>query len=548
DSEGGKRRGRGSTAGPGSSRRRPDVVRRAREADVRSAGAGDAGRRHACDHVPARAGNEHAHVSRDRRGGSASPADAPRQQSGKDRAHGEDQRVPCVALRVLPREAEVDARRRRHAAGSLDGPLRQRHGQPERPRSREPADHRRRRRRGPDEGRTAHQLRGTDAAGEPAPDAAREGRRAPRQVCRQPGKGRRAARSLTHGADIMMGSTSFGLSAAALLLSAVNLSAASADAPVADAMEKMDRAAVRALLQRKADINAPQVDGMTALHWAAYQDDLESVELLVRAGANAKAANRYGITPLTLAITNGNSAMVEGLLKAGADPNTTLPGGETALMTAARVGTLASVKALVACGATVDSKDEKHGQTALMWAAAEGHAPVVEMLIEVGADFKARLASGMTPLLFASREGHSDVVRALLKAGVDVNEPVPVEGGRRRAVGGRALPPGATPLLTAVMNAHFELAAQLLDAGANPNANLPGYTVLHAIVPVRKPGVGDNDPAPEGSGSMSSLELVRKLVAAGADVNARMTRRANLCNTRLNEVGATPFMMAALTA
>lgn len=346
----------------------------------------------------------------------------------------------------------------------------------------------------------------------------------------------------------MMGSTSFGLSAAALLLSAVNLSAASADAPVADAMEKMDRAAVRALLQRKADINAPQVDGMTALHWAAYQDDLESVELLVRAGANAKAANRYGITPLTLAITNGDSAMVEALLKAGADPNTTLPGGETALMTAARVGTLASVKALVARGATVDSKDEKHGQTALMWAAAEGHAPVVEMLIEVGADFKARLASGMTPLLFASREGHSDVVRALLKAGVDVNEPVPVEGGRRRAVGGRALPPGATPLLTAVMNAHFELAAQLLDTGANPNANLPGYTVLHAIVPVRKPGVGDNDPAPEGSGSMSSLELVRKLVAAGADVNARMTRRANLCNTRLNEVGATPFMMAALTA
>ncbi|HXI26815.1 MAG TPA: ankyrin repeat domain-containing protein [Vicinamibacterales bacterium] len=346
----------------------------------------------------------------------------------------------------------------------------------------------------------------------------------------------------------MMRSTSFGLAAAAYLLSAVTLSAAGADAPLADAMEKMDRAAVHALLQRRADVNAPQVDGMTALHWAAYQDDVESVELLVRSGASVKAANRYGITPLTLAITNGDSAMVELLLKAGADPDTTLPGGETALMTAARVGTLASVKALLGRGAKVDSKDEKHQQTALMWAAAEGHAPVVEMLIEVGADFKARLASGMTPLLFAVREGRSDVVRVLLKAGADVNEPVPAEGGRRRAVGGRALPPGATPLLTAVMNAHFELAAQLLDAGANPNANLPGYTALHAIVPVRKPGVGDNDPAPEGSGTMSSLELVRKLVAAGADINARMTRRANLANTRLNEVGATPFMMAALTA
>jgi ankyrin repeat protein len=98
------------------------------------------------------------------------------------------------------------------------------------------------------------------------------------------------------------------------------------------------------------------------------------------------------------------------------------------------------------------------------------------------------------------------------------------------------------------MNAHFQLAAELLDAGANPNADVPGYTVLHAITMVRKPGVGDNDPAPEGSGNMTSIELVKKLVAKGADVNARMTRRVNLNNTRANELGATPFFLAALTA
>jgi ankyrin repeat protein len=98
------------------------------------------------------------------------------------------------------------------------------------------------------------------------------------------------------------------------------------------------------------------------------------------------------------------------------------------------------------------------------------------------------------------------------------------------------------------MNAHCELAARLLEAGANPNANLTGYTPLHAITAVRKPGVGDNDPAPEGSGAMSSLELVKKLAAHGANLDAKMTRRANLNNTRLNEIGATPFLLAALTA
>ncbi len=341
----------------------------------------------------------------------------------------------------------------------------------------------------------------------------------------------------------------WGICGMAVLLMPVSLNGAASDALLADAAEKMDRAAIRTLLGRHVDVNLAQVDGMTALHWAAYQDDLDTAELLMRAGANVKAVNRYGVTPLSLACTNGNSAMVEMLLEAGADPNTMLPGGETALMTAARVGTLASVKALLSRGANVNGKDDRRGQTALMWAAAEGHAAVVEELIKAGADFRMRLPSGFTPLLFAVREGRVDVVRALLKAGADVNETVPAgEGGRRRGYGGRVPPAGATPLLVAVMNAHFELAAHLLDAGADPNADLPGYTVLHALTAVRKPGVGDNDPAPEGSGSISSIELVKKLAAHGARLNARMTKRANLSNTRLNEIGATPFLLAALTA
>ena len=328
------------------------------------------------------------------------------------------------------------------------------------------------------------------------------------------------------------------------MLSMAALIASDSDAPLADAAERMDRASIRTLLQQGIDVNAPQVDGMTALHWAAHQDDLETVELLVHAGANLKAANRYGVMPLSLACTNGNVAMVELLLEAGTDPNTTLPGGETALMTAARTGKLGPVKALLARGANVDAKVGQ-GQTALMWAAAEGHAEVVEELIQAGADFRTPLPDiGFTPLFFAVREGRMGVVQTLLKAGGDVNETW--QPGRERV---RKSPKtGSSSLILAVENGHFELAAALLEAGADPNDQRSGFTALHTITWVRKPGHGDGgDPAPQGSGNMSSLELVRELVAHGADVNARL-ESGRSGPGRLSLVGATPFLQAATTA
>ena len=334
------------------------------------------------------------------------------------------------------------------------------------------------------------------------------------------------------------------------LFSTATLVAAGSDAPLADAVEELDRATIRSQLQQPIDVNAPQVDGMTALHWAAYHDDLELVELLVRVGADVKAVNRYGVTPLSLACTNANGPMVERLLDAGADPNTTLPGGETALMTAARTGSVGAVKALLAGRAEVHAKESRRGQTALMWAAAEGHVDVVEELIKAGADFRTPLDSGFTPLLFAVREGRIGVVRALLKAGVDANETTPIEPPERirPLPGGQSIRPGSSALLVAVTNAHFNLAAELLDAGADPNADLPGYTVLHMLARVRKPGAGDNNPPPDGSGTTTSLEFVRRLAADAADLNARMTERPGLNMTGFNELGATPFLLAALTA
>src|SRR5215472_15542640 len=103
----------------------------------------------------------------------------------------------------------------------------------------------------------------------------------------------------------------------ALLLSAQSLAAASSD--IADAVMNGNKAAVRSLLQKKADVNAPQVDGTTALHWAVRGNDLETADLLIRAGANVSAANREGVTAMQLAAINGSAPMLEKLIKAGAN-------------------------------------------------------------------------------------------------------------------------------------------------------------------------------------------------------------------------------------
>ncbi len=319
-----------------------------------------------------------------------------------------------------------------------------------------------------------------------------------------------------------------------------SLLAASTDVRLVQAVKNSDKAAVQTLLPQHIDLNATDTDGSTALHWAVRQDDIETVNLLIRGGANVKTENRYGVTPLSLACLGGNAAIIESLVKAGADPNSMLPGGETALMTAARTGKADAVKMLIVHGADVNFKESRRGQTALMWAAADGNTAAVEELIERGADMHASTKGGFTPLLFAVREGRMETVRALLKAGANVNETW--KAGRASGVG------GISAMVLAVANAHYELAAMMLDAGADPNAAAQGWTALHQITWVRKPGRGDNDPAPEGSGNLSSLDLVKKLVAKGANVNARMTRQGNVGRTSLNMLGATPFLMAARAA
>ena len=331
----------------------------------------------------------------------------------------------------------------------------------------------------------------------------------------------------------------------ALLVSAAAAAPARANAdglPLIAAARAADAAAVERLLQAGADVGQRQPDGATALHWAAFRDDLRIAGLLLAKGAAVDAANELGATPLWLAAENGSAAMIERLLAAGADANAALPEGETPVMTASRAGTADGVRALVAAGADVNAAEGSRGQTALMWAVAQGHDDVAAVLVRHGADVEARSTvrprmmhaegtngsqydqgvvwnrGGFTPLLFAARHGRVAAAGILLDGGADVENPAPT---------------GAAPLALAALSGQGAFAAHLLERGADPNAIGGGYTALHAAV-LR----GDRT-------------LVRTLLAHGADPNLRL--RAGTPVRRASQdwafapalVSATPYWLAA---
>ena len=333
----------------------------------------------------------------------------------------------------------------------------------------------------------------------------------------------------------------FAVWAAALVVCiAVPMRGASGDPAVVEAARQKNTDALKTLIKAGANVNAPQGDGATALHWAVHWDDLAMAELLLGAGANVKAANDLGATPLWLACVNGSAPMVDRLLKAGANPNAGLKTGETPLMTAARSGKSEAVKLLVAHGADVNAAEGLRGQTAQMWATAQQHPDVVKTLVEVGANVSARSRArrqlvstsgnadysgvieveqgGYTPLLFAARQGDLESARILLAAGANVNDLAPL---------------GTSALVIAAHGGHRPLAEFLLDKGANPNAMEAGYGALHIAV------------------QRGDAELVKALLAHGANPNAFITRgspaRRVSSDVQLtaSTVGATPVWLAA---
>jgi ankyrin repeat protein len=339
-------------------------------------------------------------------------------------------------------------------------------------------------------------------------------------------------------------------------LSVVSVSAGGSDGRLLDAVKAGDRVAVRAALKDPAAVNSREVDGTMPLHWAARADDAEIVRLLLRAGAPVNVVNRYGVTPLALAATNGSVTVIDELVKAGADPNTSSREGQTPLMTAARTGNPDAVRVLLDYGADPNASEQWLGETALMWAAAQNHGAAVQALVDYGADVDARSAlstiptltaagiglitmefpkGGWTALMYAAREGAGDATRTLAAAGADLN----VAG-----------PDGVTPLMLAVINAHFDVASTLLDAGADPaRADRSGMTALYAAVDMRTLPWMQGRPGSKPSGTLDDVDMVKTLLAHGADVNAKLKAPLQQRNHTAGDPGlgegATPFMRAA---
>lgn len=295
-----------------------------------------------------------------------------------------------------------------------------------------------------------------------------------------------------------------------------------ADSPLADLIKAGDRDSALELVRNGADVNMPQNDGTTPLHWAVYQVDQELVTTLLRNEANPNISNNFGATPLSEAVRVANVELVEALLIAGADPTLANADGQTPLMLAAWTGVAEVAELLIQHGADVNAEEDWTGQSALMWAASRNHPEMTELLVKNGADVSIRArafdwstqitaeprnqyrpAGGLTPLLYASRSGCLRCVQAIVEAGADINIPTPE---------------GVTPLMVAIDNFKFDTANYLLDKGANPHTfDWWGRTALYIAIDVRT--IEARGQVLDAIEQQAALDLAHRLLEMGVFVD-----------------------------
>jgi ankyrin repeat protein len=348
----------------------------------------------------------------------------------------------------------------------------------------------------------------------------------------------------------------FLLAAALVCFFAVGAAHAAPAGTLIAAAESKDHDAALKLIDQGADVRAKDVDGTTALHWAAHYADVDLVARLLKAGAEVNVSNDYGSSPMMEAAIIGNADILKLLVKAGGDVESPNPEGQTVLMAVARTGNVDAAKVVLAKHPNLDAVEQWGGQTALMWAAAQSQPDMVELLIKHGANVNARSIvrdwqrrvtaegrpkimnhGGLTPLLYAAREGCIECAKHLVKAKADIN---------------LADPDGMTPLNLAITNMRFDLAAYLISAGADVNKwDFFGRTPLYSAIDLNTLPRGGRPDLPS-TDHLTGYDVAELLLEAGANPNAQLKLRPPYRNgifdrggDQVISTGATPLLVAA---